>query len=110
MSQRFRFVRDDDCHNYIIPADKAQEWDDLIYGPEENLWANWPDWAERIDGVNSYSFLDPSDLEEPHKVVLTKQEYRELLLADRELSALYQAGVDNWEGFDYSRDILHGRE
>jgi hypothetical protein len=39
-------------------------------------------------------------------VTIDQDRYGELLDAELELYALYAAGVDNWEGFDDSRDIL----
>lgn len=35
-------------------------------------------------------------------VTITKKEYEELKDADEMLTALYAAGVDNWEGYDYA--------
>jgi hypothetical protein len=35
--QRFRFVSDDDGHDYLIPADKKEEFDAWLEG-ETRLW------------------------------------------------------------------------
>ncbi len=57
---RFCFVQDDDCHWYIIPSDKRDEWREW-----ENIDSNdprsWdpPEFAVRIDSPFSYSFTDP---------------------------------------------------
>lgn len=41
-----------------------------------------------------------------NEVVLTKEEYDELI-ADRDfLDALRGAGVDSWEGYDYALELL----
>ena len=41
-----------------------------------------------------------------NEVVLTKEEYDELI-EDRDfLNALRAAGVDNWEGYDFALDSL----
>lgn len=39
-------------------------------------------------------------------VTITMSEYEELLEDSRFLSALEAAGIDNWEGYDYAKDIL----
>ena len=39
-------------------------------------------------------------------VTISKKEYFNLLQRDIELAALNNAGVDNWEGYDISRDYL----
>ena len=40
------------------------------------------------------------------EVTISKKEYFNLLQIDIELTALNNAGVDNWEGYDISRDYL----
>ena len=40
------------------------------------------------------------------EVTISKKEYFNLLQRDLELAALNNAGVDNWEGYDISRDYL----
>ena len=39
-------------------------------------------------------------------VTISKKEYFNLLQRDLELAALNNTGVDNWEGYDISRDYL----
>jgi hypothetical protein len=41
-------------------------------------------------------------------IQLTQAEYDKLLYATKELSALQEAGVDNWEGYSHAMDILNG--
>ena len=40
-------------------------------------------------------------------VTITKQEYESLLQDRKWLEALEGAGVDNWEGYDYAREIYN---
>ena len=47
---RFKFTSDDDGHDYIIPTDKQNEWDeylDLIYNRGE--YPERPDWAISVN-------------------------------------------------------------
>ena len=39
-------------------------------------------------------------------VTISKKEYFNLLQRDLELAALNDAGVDNWEGYDISKEYL----
>lgn len=39
-------------------------------------------------------------------VTITKDEYESLLEDSNFLCALESAGVDNWDGYDYARDIF----
>lgn len=41
-------------------------------------------------------------------VTITKKEYERLLEDSDWLSCLEQAGVDNWDGWDYAIDIKNG--
>jgi hypothetical protein len=41
-------------------------------------------------------------------VTIPKYEYDRLLDAERYLDALYVAGVDNWDGYNYALEIYHG--
>ena len=41
-------------------------------------------------------------------VTISNERYDELLDDERELYALYQAGVDNWDGFDEAQEIIKG--
>jgi hypothetical protein len=51
---------------------------------------------------------DEVDLED--LVTIHKDEYEELLQASKWLSALEDAGVDNWDGIDFARDLLSEEE
>lgn len=44
--------------------------------------------------------------EDAEKVVISKKEYESLLEDSKWVSALENAGVDNWEGIDFAREIL----
>ena len=58
MAERYRIVSDDDCHNYIIPAERFWEWDSFVEGrggSEYDLWAV-PAWATRIDHFSNITF------------------------------------------------------
>ncbi len=46
--QWFRIVADDSGHDYVIPSDKAEEWDAFLSG-DVDTW-DVPEWAIRIDG------------------------------------------------------------
>lgn len=43
-------------------------------------------------------------------VTITKREYESLLEDVNKLRALEGAGVDNWEGYSYAMELLHGEE
>lgn len=62
--QRWRFVRDDDGHSYLIPAEAAQQfyaWVDHMY--ESSIPYEGIDFNDcRINGCTSlYSFTDPKE-------------------------------------------------
>jgi hypothetical protein len=40
-------------------------------------------------------------------IEISEEEYEDLIAARNFLSALEQAGVDNWDGYDYAREILN---
>lgn len=44
-------------------------------------------------------------LNEEEKVTITKQEYDQLKADSKWLGCLEAAGVDNWEGYDYAREL-----
>ena len=49
-------IQDDDCHWYVIPADKQSEfnkWAEL--DPDDDTGKSWvvPDYAKRVDGYPS---------------------------------------------------------
>lgn len=43
-------------------------------------------------------------------VTITRSEYEELIINQDMLSALREAGVDNWEGYNYAIDIYNSIE
>lgn len=45
-------------------------------------------------------------MEEEEMITVTKEHYDELYEAYLWAEALDQSGVDNWEGYDYARDVL----
>lgn len=58
MNSRFRFVSDDDGHDYLIPEDKLKDWWEWL--DSEELIC--PEWAERLDWpISDYSFENVKD-------------------------------------------------
>ncbi len=43
-------------------------------------------------------------------VTISKKEYESLLEDSKKLTALKNAGVDNWEGYDYARELMQEME
>lgn len=43
-------------------------------------------------------------------VTISKKEYQSLLEDSKWLQALENAGVDNWEGYDYARELFNEDE
>jgi hypothetical protein len=43
-------------------------------------------------------------------ITITKKEYESLLEDAKWLRALENAGVDNWEGYDFARDLYNEDE
>jgi hypothetical protein len=43
-------------------------------------------------------------------VTISKKEYESLLEDSKKLTALENAGVDNWEGYDYARELMQEME
>lgn len=43
-------------------------------------------------------------------ILIDKDEYEQLLLAQRKLDALERWGVDNWGGYDYAMKEIYGDE
>lgn len=43
-------------------------------------------------------------------VTMTAERYGELIDAEDKLEALDSAGVDNWSGYGYAMEILHGED
>jgi len=55
MDKEYALVRDDSCHWYIVPADKAQEADELLHSPDTD---EEPEYAIRIDGYDYKALKD----------------------------------------------------
>jgi hypothetical protein len=47
-------------------------------------------------------------MEPDETVTLPAERYHELIEAEAALAALEAAGVDNWDGYDYAMELLHG--
>lgn len=45
---------------------------------------------------------------EEEMVVISKEEYDSLRYDSAWLSCLEAAGVDNWDGYDFARDLMDG--
>lgn len=62
--ERFRLVTDDDCHHYLIPADKSAEWSawrDLDGYEDPAAWTP-PEWARRLRrSPECLTFTDPRE-------------------------------------------------
>ena len=56
--------------------------------------------TETVNSDNSYEEL----------ITITKTEYDELKLEQLWLQCLDEAGVDNWQGFDYAKEIYYERQ
>lgn len=56
---RYRLVQDNDCHWYLIPADKGEEWDEWCDIPDddERSW-DAPDFAQGLNGSPSAVTFD----------------------------------------------------
>ena len=40
-------------------------------------------------------------------VTITREEYEQLVSCAKWLACLENAGVDNWSGYDYARELFH---
>lgn len=58
MSERFTLVCDNDCHDYVIPADRSAEWYAWVDLSEDDE-ASWnvPHYARAVGG--RLTFTDP---------------------------------------------------
>jgi hypothetical protein len=45
--------------------------------------------------------------ESEEMVIITKEEYESLLEDSKFLLCLQGAGVDNWQGYDYAREMMN---
>jgi len=43
-------------------------------------------------------------------ITISKEEYESLLEDSKKLTALENAGVDNWEGYDYAIELMREME
>ena len=63
----------------------------------------------RFESGGSYQTLLRKEKDMPEETVtIPASEYESLKEDRRKLEALEGAGVDNWEGYDYAMEILHG--
>lgn len=66
---RFSLIQDDDCHWYLVPAEKredAREYFQEVYEYWEHntgqLKPDKPEWLQRIDGPHRLTFTDPQEV------------------------------------------------
>lgn len=61
--QRFCFVRDDDCHNYLINVDDKERFLTLLRDGEDDYWATFNEEFDqfRIDAMTNWTFTDPKE-------------------------------------------------
>lgn len=62
--------------------------------------------VEKLSKLSSGDQVTPTPEGEP-MVTITRKEYDELLFDQRWLLALESAGVDNWGGIDFAREIFN---
>lgn len=56
--ERYCLTRDNDCHWYVIPAARQQEWSEWLDSPEYE--DGEPEWAKPVGGSPSLvTFVDP---------------------------------------------------
>lgn len=57
---RYCLVPDESGHWYVIPADRADDYDALLYPEGEFDWDAWEDalgdWIKEVDGPQSITF------------------------------------------------------
>jgi len=53
---RYRFVRDDDGHNYLIPSNEKNQFDRWVY---DQSWDGKEFDDYRINGVSQWTFENP---------------------------------------------------
>ena len=60
-NERYYFGKDDDGHNYLVPARLRQKFEEARDMGEHDEWEWFNQCFEqyRIDGVNSYTFENP---------------------------------------------------
>lgn len=57
MTERYRFVSDDDGHWYIIPAHKNKEFEAIVYSDN---FEGFPDWVRELGRhISRFSFENP---------------------------------------------------
>lgn len=60
-----------------------------------------------VGSYNCFSYSMEIKEKVMEEVTISKEEYEALKQADAFLDALKEAGVDNWDGYDYALDILN---
>lgn len=57
MKKTFCLTQDDDCHWYVIPSDKIDEWNNWI-GSEDYENGIVPEYAKSVDGASNVHFMN----------------------------------------------------
>lgn len=60
---RFRFVSDDDGHNYLIPAELDIKFDEMLEDGEDDYYAEFNNTFSkyRCDSVSNWTFENPKE-------------------------------------------------
>lgn len=63
MTTRYCFVRDEDCHNYLIPVELKERFVHLLANGEDDYWATFNNEFEGygIDAMTNWTFTDPKE-------------------------------------------------
>lgn len=70
------------------------EWDDCVsHGWDE------PNFLVTVDEVKKMAENGTTEIDEPQTITILWSEYKDLQRAARELDALENHGVDNWQGY-----------
>ena len=84
----------------------------LVIDIDKSDYVNNEDDAKEVLALieNKLKELRGAASNEPKMVSISEREYEGLKEDSAKLSALECAGVDNWSGYDYAMDILHGND
>jgi hypothetical protein len=55
--KKYILCQDDDCHWYLIPADKKEEWNEWLDVVQEG--DSLPKYAQAVDGPHRLTFENP---------------------------------------------------
>lgn len=62
MTERFRFASDDDGHDFLIPADKAAEFETWVFSEAAMDGEPPPAWARPLGRSHEFfTFTDPQE-------------------------------------------------